>query len=57
MVAAVDDGEVHRQTGQAVGGVNAGKAATDDYYARAARECLFDLSGFGEFAQFVRLTA
>jgi hypothetical protein len=57
VIAAVYDSNVHRQTGQAVGGVNAGKAATDYDRAGAAKGRFFVLSGFGEFAQFVRLSA
>jgi hypothetical protein len=35
VVAAVYDGDVHGEAGQAVGGVDAGKAAADDDYVIA----------------------
>jgi hypothetical protein len=57
MVSAVYHGDVYREMGQAVGGVNSGKAATDDYHAGAAGGRFLVFSGFGEFAQFVRLSA
>jgi len=53
MVAAVYDGDIHGKAGQAVGGVDAGKAATDDDDAGTVTEGALVLAGCGHFAQCV----
>jgi hypothetical protein len=47
VVAAVDDGDVYRKVGQALGRVKAGKAAAGDYHARADGLAVFAFWGFG----------